>query len=408
VPYLSRRLEGMPAFRRLLAGLAISSLGDWLYNVALLAFVYERTSSPAWLAATTAVRVLPIVVLGPIGGVLADRYDRRRLIIASDLLRAALMVALAGVAALGLPILLAPLLAGAATLVAAVHSPAVAASTPRLVDAAQLQRANAARAAIGQGAIVAGPALGALVLAVSSPAVAILANAATFLGSAVLVATIPAGPAFRPGRSAAAPSMLAELRDGAAALRGAPAAVRVIAADVICSGVYGILTVTLVLVAGRLGAGSGGYGLLLGAFGVGGLAGAAVAGRLDGEHWRRTLAIALTLVALPVAALGVADSLWVALALAVVGGTGAVVAEVLSETALPRMLDDAVLARAYGFMLPVALSGIVAGSLIAGPLVALLGLTGALVATGAAVLALAALLLRRPLVVAGPLPVPSV
>jgi predicted MFS family arabinose efflux permease len=174
----------------------------------------------------------------------------------------------------------------------------------------------------------------------------------------------------------------------------------VIAADVICSAVYGVLTVTLVLVAGRVGAGPDGYGLLLGAFGTGGVLGAAVAGRLDGGRWRRTLALALALVALPVVALGMADTLWVALPLAVVAGGGGVVAEVLSETALPRMLDDAVLARAYGIMLPVTLSGIVAGSLIAGPLVSLLGVTGALVATGAAVLALAAVLLRRPLVVA--------
>jgi MFS family permease len=396
----------MPAFRRLLSSLAVSSIGDWLYNVALLAFVFERTGSPSWLAATTAVRVLPIVVLGPIGGVLADRHDRRALIIASDLVRAALMVMLAGVVVLGLPVVLAPLLAGAATLASSVHPPAVAASTPRLVDAEHLQRANAARAAIGQAAIVVGPALGAGVLALSSPAVAILANAATFLASAVLVATIPSGPAFRPSRADATADLVGELRAGVDALRGAPAALRVIAADVISSAVYGILTVTLVLVAGRVGAGPGGYGLLLGAFGVGGVAGAAVAGRIDGGHWRRTLAVALALLALPVAALGVAESLWVALPLAAVGGTGAVVAEVLSETALPRVLDDAVLARAYGLMLPLALSGIVAGSLIAGPLVALLGVTGALVATGAGVLALAALLLRRPLVVAAPVVLP--
>jgi MFS family permease len=398
----------MPAFRRLLASLAVSSLGDWMYNVALLAFVYERTGSPSWLAFTTAARILPIVVLGPLGGVLADRHDRRLLIIASDLLCAVLMVGLAAVVAFDGPVLLAPLLAAAATLASTVHPPAVAASTPRLVDEADLQRANAARAAIGQGAIVIGPAVGALLLAVSSPAVAILANALTFLAAVALMASIPAGPAFRPARSGVSAGMLAELRDGVDALRGAPAAIRMIAADIVCSAVYGILTVTLVLVAGRVGAGPGGYGLLLGAFGVGGLIGAAVAARLDGAHWRRTLAIALVLVGLPVAALGVAHTLWIALALGLVAGTGAVVAEVLSETALPRLLDDEVLARAYGLALPAALSGIVAGSLIGGPLVALLGLTGALVATGAGVLALAFLLLRRPLTVAVPLPVPSV
>jgi MFS family permease len=395
----------MTSFRRLLASLAVSSLGDWLYNVALLAFVYERTGSPAWLAVTTAVRIVPIVVLGPLGGVIADRHDRRMLLIASHLLCAALMVALAGVVAFDAPVVLAPLLAGAATLASAVHPPAVAASTPRLVPEAALQRANAARAAIGQGAIVAGPAVGAVVLAVSSPAVAILVNASTFLVAAALVASIPAGPAFRPGRdAAAAPGLLADLRTGVDALRGAPAAVRVIAADVICSAVYGMLTVTLVLVAGELGAGPGGYGLLLGAFGTGGLLGAALASRIDGAHWRATLAAALVLVALPVAALGVVHSLWIALALGLVAGIGSVVAEVLSETALPRMLDDDVLARAYGFVLPTALSGIVAGSLVAGPLVALLGLAGALVASGAAVLVLAFLLLRRPLVIAVPVP----
>src|SRR5215470_2012463 len=66
-----------PRFRRLLAGLAVSQAGDWLYNLALLAFVYERTHSSAWLGVTTAARVLPIVVGGPFGGVIADRYDRR-------------------------------------------------------------------------------------------------------------------------------------------------------------------------------------------------------------------------------------------------------------------------------------------------------------------------------------------
>jgi MFS family permease len=398
----------MPPFRLLLSSLAVSSLGDWMYNVALLAFVYERTESPTWLAATTAARILPIVVLGPIGGVIADRYDRRRLIIASDLLCAALMVAMAAVVAFDLPVVLAPLLAAAATLASTAHPPAFAASTPRLVAEADLQRANAARAAIGQAAIVIGPAVGALLLAVFSPAVAILANALTFLAAVALVASIPAGPAFRPARSGVSAGLLAELRDGVDALRGAPAALRMIAADIVCSAVYGILTVTLVLVAGRVGAGPGGYGLLLGAVGVGGLVGAAVASRLDGAQWRSTLAIALVLVGLPVAALGIAHTLLVALALGLVAGTGAVVAEVLSETALPRLVEDEVLARAYGLALPAALSGIVIGSLIGAPLVTLLGLTGALVATGAGVLVLAFLLLRRPLVVAVPLPVPSV
>jgi predicted MFS family arabinose efflux permease len=206
------------------------------------------------------------------------------------------------------------------------------------------------------------------------------------------------------------PSMLAEIRTGARALRGAPAAIRLVTADVLASAVYGMLTVTLVLVSRKVGAGAGGYGLLLAGFGVGGVIGAGVAARFDApSRWRRTLAIAIALIGLPLAALGVVPTLAGAIALALLGGGGMIVGEVLSETALPRMLDDEVLARAYGLVFPISISGIVAGSLVAGPLVSILGLTGAMAVGGAAVLTVGALLLSRPLDVtaSAPAPMPS-
>ncbi len=157
-----RRLPGGRPFHLILVGLATSALGDWLYNVALLALIFGRTGSATWVALTTAARVLPVVVLGPLGGVLADRHDRRALMIGADVIRMVLMAALAAVAAAGLPIVLAPVLAAMATAAGTVTSPSVAASTARLVADDELQRANALRSAIGQGAIVAGPALGAV------------------------------------------------------------------------------------------------------------------------------------------------------------------------------------------------------------------------------------------------------
>jgi MFS family permease len=180
--------------------------------------------------------------------------------------------------------------------------------------------------------------------------------------------------------------------------------VRLVAADVLCSGVYGLLTVMLVLLGHKLGAGEGGYGLLLGAFGIGGVTGAVLTGRVASPaHWRATLTMALLLVAGTLLALGWAPALTQALLAAALGGGGMVVAEVLSETALPRMLGDDVLGRAYGLVVPTSLGGIVAGSLIAGPLVSLFGLGGAFTAAGMTVLAVCALLVRRPLV-AAPLP----
>lgn len=402
------RLPGGRPFHLILASLAVSSCGDWLYNVALLAFVFQRTGSATWVALTTAGRVLPIVVLGPIGGVLADRYDRRRLIIASSIARALLMVALAAVAALGLPVVFAPLVAALATAIGAVEPPCVAACTARFVSASELQRAQALRAGIGQAAIVVGPALGAVVLMASTPAIAILLNALTFLGSAAAIGSMAPGPAFRPAAQqsdTARPGVVSEIRAGASALRAAPTAIRLVAADLLCSAVYGLLTVTLVLISHKLGARDSGYGLMLGAFGVGGVVGAIVTARIGAaSRWRRTLALALTLVGVPLAALGLAPTLPLALGLAFLVGGGMIVGEVLSETALPRLLDDAVLARAYGLVFPASISGIVAGSLVAGPLLSLFGLTGTMAVAGLFVLAFAALLLHRPL---APQPMPE-
>jgi MFS family permease len=369
--------------RRLLAALAVSQIGDWLYNLALVALVYDRTHSVAWTAVTTAARVVPMVVLGPFGGVLADRYDRRRLMIVADVLRVGSMALLALVAAAGLPVLFAPILAAVSTAASTVYPPAVAATLPRLVADGDLPAATAARSVIQSVSIIAGPVGGALLLLLGSPATAFLLNAATFAASAVILLGLPAGALFAVAeRDADASGVLRELRAGVAALRGNAVAARLVGADIMCSLVYGAQTVLLLLLGRELGYGDAGYGYLLAGCGIGGLVGAMAAARLGGAGRPRHVAVVLLAVAIPSSLLAVTPWLAGAVFLAVVIGAGSVMVEVVVDTALARSLDEAVLARAYGLAFPASIAGIVVGSLIAAPLVALVGLSGALAAVG--------------------------
>jgi MFS family permease len=395
------------AFRRLAAALAVSQCGDWLYNVALLVFVYDRTHSVLWVSITTVVRVLPVVVLGPLGGAMADRFDRRRLMIASDVVRAVLMLLLTAVVLAGAPVVFAPILAGLATAAALAYAPSTAATTPKIVPAADLPGANAVRSVIGPACVLGGPALGALLLTLTDPATLFALNAATFIVSALLVAAIPAGAAFRPAGATESESLLQQMGAGLRELRRHPAAARFVGADILCSLVYGAETVLLVLVSRQDGWGDHGYGLLLAATGAGGILGTALVGRLGRfDRVSRIVAIALLLAGAPLALMAAVPSLAVALVLCALNGAGAIVVEVFAETALQQQLDEAVFGRAYGFAYPASIGGIVIGSVVAAPLAALLGLSGALLALAAVVCAYTAVLVvRRPAVAAVTAPV---
>lgn len=390
-----------PRLGRLLAALATSCLGDWLYNLALLAYVEQRTHSTTWLGLTTAARVTPMVIAGPLGGLLADRFDRRRLMICADVARAGLMGLLVLVAVAGLPVLLVPVLAAAATLAAVPYPPCVAAVTPRLVPEDRLAAANAARAVIAPACVAAGPALGALLLLLGSPSVAFAINAITFVLSGVLVSLIPrAGlsdaPGDTPAQDPTPASWLHELRQGARALLTVPEAGRMVSADVAGSFVYGAQTVLLLLVAGRLGLGAAGYGYLLAAQGAGGILGAAAAGRLGDRVSRRPALVGgLILVAAPLPLLAITTSLVAALALGAVAGAGALLVEVVADTRLQQTLPPERLGCAYGFAFAASVGAIAVGSLVAPALVAVAGVSGSLIAIGIAVAALAAVIALR-------------
>jgi predicted MFS family arabinose efflux permease len=375
--------------RRLFAGLVVSQAGDWLYNLALLAFVYERTGSTAWVGVTTAARILPEVVLGPIGGVLADRHDRRAVMIASDVLRGATMAALAVVAVAEGPIVLAPALAALCTAAGAVYPQCVAAVMPRLVDKADLPAANAARVGITSLCVIAGPMIGAALLLLGSAATTFAVNGVSFLFGAMVVAALPREATRRPAAAPESPASLrAELATGWHALREHPDTLPLVGADFVSSTIYGALTVLFVLLGQKLGLGAAGYGYLLSALGVGGVLAANLANRAAAsDRPRRALIAAVAAVGLPLVLLAFTGSTAVALVLAAGIGAGTLSTEVVAATTLQRTLDDAVVARAYGLVVPVCVAGIAGGALLAPPLVALCGLDATLLVAGTSVLA---------------------
>ena len=85
-------------WRWLLASYAVSTTGDFLYFVALIVLLYDATGSAGWVAASAVARMLAYVFLSPFGGVVADRFDRLRLLVWLDVARAGVMVVLAVVA----------------------------------------------------------------------------------------------------------------------------------------------------------------------------------------------------------------------------------------------------------------------------------------------------------------------
>src|SRR6187455_2212534 len=85
-------------FRFLLSSYGISGIGDFVYTVALVAYVYDHTGSPGWVGAAAIVRVIPYILFGTLGGTIAARFDRRRVMIISDLIRVGVMLAMAAAA----------------------------------------------------------------------------------------------------------------------------------------------------------------------------------------------------------------------------------------------------------------------------------------------------------------------
>jgi MFS family permease len=176
-----------PTFRRLWCADAVSVVGDAMAATTLLLWVYSVGHRGAWVSAVVLAGYLPPVLTGPLLGRLADRVDRRRLMVSIDWTRCALGLALAGFVHYGHPIAALACLA-AMSGAGQIFSAAQYALLPGTVPVESLPRANGIMSLTTQASFVVGPALAVVVMSRGGPTVAVLVDAATFAGSALLLA----------------------------------------------------------------------------------------------------------------------------------------------------------------------------------------------------------------------------
>jgi MFS family permease len=331
---------GNPAFRALLAARTVSFLGDSLSLVALMLHVAATTGQALAVALLLLVGDFAPALLGPLAGTVSDRFALRRVMVGSELVQAGLLVALA-VWLPPLPLLL--VLVGLRALAGQVFQPASRAAVPALAGDAGLERANAA---IGVGTNL-GEALGPLAAAALLPWLGVrgvlLADAGSFLVSAALLTRLPALP-----RAALGGSFLSATAEGLRAIVAQPV-VRAVTggffAVVVCNGIDDVALVFLAT--GTLGAGPSAAGLLLGAVGIGLLAGYALLTRVR---------VALPVLLLAGFAVSSAGNLLTGLAWAVaaafgvqaVRGLGIAAMDVAATTIIQREVPAGLQGRVFG------------------------------------------------------------
>lgn len=362
-------------FRWLLGATVVANAGDGIVLAAGPLLLASLTRDPLVVSFALLSQFLPVLLFGVLGGAFADRFERRRLVIAVDLGRAMVLVVLATTIALGaisVPIVLATLfvLGTAETFADAASSSMV----PRVVVRRDLGTANARM----QGAFLltnqlVAPPVGAFLFAVGM-ALPFATNAACFALGAVLVSRIARTVTPAPETRA---SLRSDMVEGIRWLIGHPP-MRTLALTIFAFNVtYGAAWGVLVLYAGdRLGMDAVGFGLLTTAIAIGGIVGSLSYGRLERRFsLGDILRVGLLIETVTHLVLAITTQPAVALGMMVVFGAHAFVWGTTSEVVRQRAVPDALMGRVTGAYRVAVVGGLVVGTPLGGLLAGTFGIT---------------------------------
>jgi len=381
-------------FRLLWTGLLVSNTGSWMQFVALGYLVDRLTESPLYLGVLAATQAVPRIAFSLLGGTLADRADRRRLLLATNLFLMASAALLAALTITGrIRIWQVLVIAAVNSLAQSFDMPARHSMVPALVEEREVLSAVSLNSVAFNGAGIFGPSLGGLIIAWIGEGGCFLLNAASYLGTlgALGLMRVPARQTV--GRL----RLSEELREGVQVLRQHRHLVLFLAA-VATMSFFGRPYVRLLPTFARevLGVGATRLGLLQSAPGVGTVLSALVVGRASARRGKGTLlGTAVLLYGLLVTAFGFARSFPLAVALLVLMGMMQAMALASANTLVQLNTPPHARGRLMGFYSMVAFGGLALGSLPVGAVGDVIGVGAALSAGGVILILLALILLPR-------------
>jgi len=369
--------------RRVQLALAGSVVGDWAFGIALSVYAFEANGAAAvgllllgrWTAAALA---------APFTAVLADRYRRRTVMMASDAIRAALIAVAAVTVWSSGPSGVVYAMAVLTMVVSTAFQPAQTALLPSLTSTPdQLTAANVVTSTIESVGTFVGPALGGLLLVWVGIGTVMAIDAVSFVWSLLMLSGIPRGEA--PERGEEAPQFLTEVGDGFRAVgqnRRIQVIIGLYGAQTFVSGALTVLVVVMALQ--LLGMGQSGVGTLNAAVGIGGVVGSVVTAALVGRgRLAANFAAGLIAWGVPIALIAVFTRSGFAFAMLLIVGVGNVLVDVAALTMLQRVAADEVLGRVFGVMEAVLSITVGIGAAVTPLVIDAVGVRGALLATGA-------------------------
>ncbi len=354
------------AFRRLFASQFISGLGTMVSYVAVPWQVYELTRSNALVGLLGLVQLVPVVACGLLGGAVADRVDRKRLLMGSEALMALCVAGLLANSLLAAPNLvviyaLVALLQGASGF----HRPALEALTQKVARPEEFAAVAALSSLRGTVAMVAGPALAGLLLAGWGTVGAYLFDFVTFAAALFLLARVPRASIGPVPNAQERPHLLADLKEGLRFAWARPELMGTYIVDIVAMAfAFPIALFPAMAVAyGH----TESVGWLLSAMSVGAL----VIGLFSGwagkvRRHGRAVVIAAAVWALGIVALGFAPSLWLALACLALAGAADMVSGVFRGTIWNETIPNTLRGRLAGIEMISYLTGPLIGNVRAG------------------------------------------